>query len=197
MKTWLTADWHLGETRFNLMMRPFKHATEQVEKFVSIHNALVAPNDRVIVIGDAVNQNAPNFLPYINFFNGIKTLIRGNHDRPFSDDDLAPYFEHIVKEDEGMEFDFGGIPCYLIHYPTCARADRFNLVGHVHGAWKFQLNALNVGVDTNHFAPYNAEEIPFIFEAINKHYDEDVWAAYHPSNAQHVGVRGKKGRYFK
>jgi hypothetical protein len=54
-----------------------------------------------------------------------------------------------------------------------------------------------VGVDTNHFAPYNAEEIPFIFEAINKHYDEDVWAAYHPSNAQHVGVRGKKGRYFK
>jgi calcineurin-like phosphoesterase family protein len=128
MKTWLTADWHLGETRFNLMMRPFKHATEQVEKFVSIHNALVAPNDRVIVIGDAVNQNAPNFLPYINFFNGIKTLIRGNHDRPFSDDDLAPYFEHIVKEDEGMEFDFGGIPCYLIHYPTCARADRFNLV---------------------------------------------------------------------
>lgn len=196
MKTWLTADWHLGETRFDLMMRPFSQAQEMVDTLVRMHNAVVAPTDRVFVVGDAVYQKAPEFLPQVARFNGVKTLLRGNHDRVFSDTDLKPYFETIVPEGRGLEFDIGSLPCYLIHYPTSGRSDRFNLVGHVHGAWKFQLNALNVGVDTNHFVPYNVDEVPMIFEAISKYYDEDVWAAYHDSNASQHGLRGKKGRYF-
>lgn len=196
MKTWVCADWHLGDDRFGMLMRPFKHKTEMIDHLIKTHNAVVEPNDRVIVIGDAVYQHTPEALPYVGFFNGVKTLIRGNHDRVFSDEELAPYFEKIVKEGEGLEFDFGDVPCYLVHYPTCARLDRFNLVAHVHGAWKFQLNSLNVGVDTNHFVPYGEEDIPLIFEAINKYYDEDVWAAYHENNAAFVGIRGKKGRYF-
>ena len=194
--TWFTADWHLGEDRWNLMQRPFAHPQQMIDHLADLHNAWVHPDDQVFVVGDAVYQKAPDYLPQVARFNGRKTLIRGNHDRAFTDEQLAPYFEKIVKEGEGLEFDVGGIPCYMVHYPTCGRADRFNLVGHVHGAWRFQLNALNVGVDVNHFAPLKADEIPFLYEAINKFYDEDIWAAYHESNAPYVGVRGKKGRYF-
>lgn len=196
MKTWLTADWHLGDPRKDVLTpRYFDHPKTELEHLMAKHNALVAEGDRVIVIGDAVYD--PSYLPYLDFFNGVKTLIRGNHDRPFTDEVLSQYFDQIVKEGEGLEFDFGGIPCYLVHYPSSARPDRFNLVGHVHGAWKFQLNALNVGVDANHFAPIDADQVPVVFAAINKYCDDDVWNAYHESNAQYVGVRGKKGRYFK
>ena len=189
-----TADWHLGEHRKQIMQRPIV-GQEMVDALVEKHNAVVAPDDHVYIIGDAICQHAPHFLPQAARFNGRKTLLKGNHDRPFKNEDLALYFDEIIEEGVGVEVDFGGIACYLVHYPTCGRADRFNLVGHVHGAWKFQLNALNVGVDTNHFAPYDAEEIPFLFNAI-KYYDEDIWAAYHESNSPFVGVRGKKGRYF-
>lgn len=197
MKTWLTADWHLGEDRFDIMMRPFSNPVDMICKFIENHNAVVSPDDRVIVVGDAIYQKAPHALAAVARFNGRKTLIRGNHDRVFSDQDLSPFFEQIVPEDEGLKIDLGGIPCYLIHYPTFAVPDRFNIVGHVHGAWKFQLNSLNVGVDTNHFRPYSEDEIPKIFEAINKFYDGDVWAAYHPSNNEFLGKRGKPGLYFE
>lgn len=196
-KLWLTADWHLGENRFDVMMRPFKSQEEMLEEFIARHNALVKPDDRVVVVGDVVYRDTPEFLKHVSRFNGTKTLIRGNHDRVFSDAELMPYFEKIVADGDGIELDIDGIPCYVVHYPTCARADRFNLVGHVHGAWKFQLNALNVGVDTNFFAPYSEDDVPKIKEAINKFYDEDVWAAYHETNMMYKGLRGKKGRYFK
>jgi hypothetical protein len=42
----------------------------------------------------------------MNCFNGKKTLVRGNHDRVFSDDDLKPYFHTIIPDGGG--FYFGG-----------------------------------------------------------------------------------------
>ncbi len=197
-KTWLCADWHLGETRMSLMMRPHKDANDMLWHFVDMHNSRVSPNDTVIVVGDAVFRDAdPKTLSSIELFTGRKTLIRGNHDEAFTDDQLKPYFERIIPHGHGLELEVGGIPCFATHYPILGRKDRFNLVGHVHGAWKFQLNALNVGVDANHFRPYSLDEIPGIFEAINKHYDNDVWAGYFESNAQFVGKRGKEGSYWK
>ena len=85
----------------------------------------------------------------------------------------------------------------MLYYPTMGRKDRFNLVGHIHAAWKYQLNSMNVGVDANHFAPIDLASIPFHYGAITKFYDEDVWAAYNELNAKWVGIRGKKGSYFK
>ncbi len=195
-KTWVTSDWHLGEDRFKLMMRPFTQAQQMVDEFLRLHNAVVAPDDKVLMVGDAVYQKTPEFLPQIARFNGVKTLFRGNHDKVFSNEDFAPYFEKIYEEGVGLELDIHDIPCYLVHYPTCGIESRLNLVGHVHSAWKFQLNAINVGVDTNHFAPYDIEQIPSLFNAICNHYDEDIWAAYNQSNEAFREIRGKKSRYF-
>ena len=196
-KTWLTADWHCGESRLDLMSRPYKTQNEMIDDFVYKHNILVKPEDNVIVVGDAVYQKTPEYLPHIRRFNGIKTLIRGNHDRVFTDEQLQPYFNRIIKEGDGIELDIEGIPCFITHYPSQGRVDKFNIVGHIHAAWKYQLNMINVGVDVHHFRPIDMATIPFYVNAISKFYDNDVWAAYMPSNEAYKGKRGMAGQYFK
>ena len=198
-QVFLTADWHLGEERFELMQRPFKDTTEYADVLIQRHNSRVGKDDFVYVIGDALYQKADPaiWLPAIGEMKGRKLLIRGNHDKSFSDGQFAPYFDQIVEDGGGIDIDFGDLPCYLTHYPTQGKPDRFNLVGHIHGIWKFQLNSLNVGVDVHHFYPVDAKELPFFFKAIGQYYDEDAWAAYHPINADYRATRGKKSTYFQ
>lgn len=196
-RTFFTADWHLGESRLNLMERPFTNTHEMLELLIKRHNEVVLPNDEVIVVGDVCFKQAPEFLHYVEKFNGKKTLIRGNHDVVFTDEQLAPYFNKIVPEGSGIDMEYKGIPLWVTHYPTCGKPDRFNLVGHIHAAWKYQLNMLNIGVDVHHFYPTNLDMIPFYLEAIAKYYDEDVWVGYHDMNISYRGKRGKQGSYFK
>lgn len=200
-KRWITSDWHLGEDRMTIMMRPFKDQAEHVETIIERNNAIVGKDDLLIVVGDAVNQNKPEFLETLSRLNGRKVLVRGNHDRPYSLEDLGKYFELIIPEGEGIELevlvDGNPVQCWATHYPTQARHDRFNLVGHIHSAWKFQLNSINVGVDCNHFLPHDLDIfVPFAYNAITKFYDDDVWAAYTEANQFFVGKRGKSGAYF-
>jgi len=197
MKRWITADWHLGEDRMAILQRPFKDQRDMIEALVARHNALVAPEDLVYMVGDVCYQKTPEFLPEVGRFNGKKILFRGNHDRVFTDDQLRKYFAQVVPEGTGMELKVGDIKCYVTHYPTRSVSDRFNLVGHIHGGWKYQLNMLNVGVDCNHFIPHNLDEaVPFYLKAITEFYDDDMWVAYHPANHSYIGKRGKKGVYF-
>lgn len=189
---WLTSDWHLGEHRKD---RPFSSAEENIAELVDKHNALVSPDDEVIVVGDAVNFFTPDQHVHISKFNGKKTLIRGNHDRNISDDVYYLYFDKIIKEGDGF-FINCGMSCYVTHYPTQGKKDFFNLVGHVHSAWKYQLNMFNIGVDANHFRPVKASSIPDHFKAISQFYDADVWIAYDEINNSYYGKRGKNTRYF-
>jgi len=197
MKTWITADWHLGESRFEIMERPFSSIDEHNDYLITQHNNWVEPEDTVIVVGDVCYQKAPEYLQLVSKFAGKKVLIRGNHDRVFTDEQLNPYFDTIIEEGKGIEMDVNGIPCYLTHYPSEGKIDRFNLVGHIHGAFKYQLNSLNVGVDVHHFRPVNIDSIPFHLTAITKFYDMDVWAAYTKINFSHLKTRGKKDTYFR
>ena len=197
MKRFVTSDWHIGENRFEIMQRPFKCPEEMLDKLVENHNSLVNPEDLVYVLGDVVYQKTPEELCEVSMFNGRKILVRGNHDRVFTDDQLLKWFEQVVPEGDGIELDVAGIPIYMTHYPTKAVCDRFNLVGHIHSAWKVQLNSFNVGVDANHFYPHNLDEIvPFFLKSISEFYDEDVWAAYNIPNISYVGKRGKKSSYL-
>ena len=201
-KTFVTSDWHCGETRFEIMGRPFKTPQEQVDTLIKNHNELVSPEDDVIVVGDVCYQKTPEWLPYISKFNGNKILIRGNHDRVFTDEQLKPYFSEIIPEGEGIirqiedKSDNSRINVYITHYPSRGLPNVFNLCGHIHGAFKYQLNMMNIGVDVHHFRPVNMDTIPKHLKAITDYYDEDVWVAYHKINSDYVGLRGKKGSYF-
>lgn len=194
MKVFFTADSHLGETRFGIMNRPgFSDAQTMVDELVEIHNSIVAPDDLVYHLGDVCYDKAPEFLPQIDRFNGNKILVRGNHDRVFTDEQLAPYFMRIYEEGTGIELEVEGVPCFAVHYPHLGVNDRFNLTGHIHSAWRFQLNMMNVGVDVNHYRPVAAEDIPRALKAITEFYDQDVWVAYDECNRRYQNVRGKQG----
>jgi calcineurin-like phosphoesterase family protein len=197
MNTWITADWHLGETRMELMGRPFVSDIDMITYLKSVHNSRVKPDDTVIVNGDVCYQKTPEALPLVAQFNGRKILVRGNHDRVFTDEQLQPYFYKIYGDGKGFYRTIEGIPCYITHYPTEGTPNAFNLVGHIHSAWKYQLNMFNVGVDVNHFRPVNINRIPFHLKAISEFYDQDVWVAYDDINTPFIGKRGKRGTYFR
>lgn len=194
MSTFFVADWHLGDARLEILQRPFSSPTEAAQKLVENHNAIVKPDDEVIVVGDVCTDIA--WLPWASSFNGRKTLIRGNHDRRLSDEQALEHFVKVVPEGDGIEMEQDGIPLWVTHYPTSARKDRFNIVGHIHATWKVQLNTLNVGVDVHHMRPLPAERIRFFHDAIMKFYDDDVWVAYQDENASFRGTRGKPGSYL-
>lgn len=196
MQQWISSDYHLGEDRMEIMGRPFASGMECVEAMIANHNSVVAPDDEVIVVGDVCYQKHPEFLPHIARFNGKKTLIRGNHDRVFSDSELAPYFQVIIPDGDGMSIQIGQLRCWVTHYPTRGHSNEFNLVGHIHSAWKLQKNMLNVGVDVNHYYPMNLAKVPFYLKAICEFYDEDVWVGYNDINASWKDKRGKPGSYF-
>lgn len=200
MNKWITADWHLGETRFSIMQRPFMDVDVHCETIIKNHNSVVAKDDIVYVVGDVIYQNADpeKFLPMIDRMNGVKVLIRGNHDIPFSDEQFKPYFKGgIYADGAGVNLTIDGISCYATHYPSAGRLNEFNLVGHIHGAWKVQLNCLNVGIDVHHFYPVPFSNISFYLNAITKFYDNDVFAAYLDVNSTFREARGKKSSYLK
>ena len=194
----ITSDHHLGETRMEIMQRPFSSPEEMAHEFIDRHNKVVSPGDLVYFVGDVINQNADPavWLPLLEKFNGRKVLFRGNHERKISDEVLSKYFEKIYPEGEGHELEVSGVQCWVNHYPTLGKINKFNLVGHVHGAWKVQLNMLNVGVDANHFYPHQISKVLFYKTAIEKFFDEDVWVAYSEQNMGWKGRRGKPGSYI-
>ena len=196
MAIFLTADWHIADPRFELMGRPFTTVDEAIRTLVSNHNTIVSKDDTVYVVGDVCYQKAPEYLDRASLFNGRKILIRGNHDRGITDEQFKKHFATVIPEGYGVDLEVEGIKCYATHYPTKGKNDRFNLVGHIHGAWKYQLNSLNIGVDVHNFRPVNLSKIPFHFKAISDYYDNDVWVAYDEINFAFRNKRGKKGSYI-
>jgi calcineurin-like phosphoesterase family protein len=198
--TWFTSDWHLGDPRQKILGRPFQDEIEAFKEMKKLHNSLVSPDDTVYFVGDAVYQKADKpleWLEAVEEFNGKKYLCRGNHDRIFTDEELLTVFEDVVAEDDGYLVKVPRLVTWVTHYPSQGKEEYFNLVGHIHSAWKFQLNMANIGVDVHHFRPVNENEIADFLNAITNFYDEDVWIAYNEINYNYHQKRGKKSRYLK
>jgi calcineurin-like phosphoesterase family protein len=193
---WLVADWHFGESRLDRMCRPFASTKDHDEALIRNHNQIVGRDDVVLCVGDVTNKEAPDQLHLVAQLNGRKLLVRGNHDEPHTDEELSKYFEQVVANGDGLEFEYKDVRLYATHYPTQGRHDRFNIVGHVHGAWRVQLNMLNVGVDNFGYAPCYIDQALALIDAIKHHYDRDVWAAYEEVNAAFLGKRGRSTRYL-
>lgn len=193
---YLTADLHLGEDRLEMMQRPFS-STDEMEKAILNNFSHLTEKDTLIINGDVCKIGHENRISFLNEIKAEKILIRGNHDRNLEKEELEKYFIKVLEEGDGLYLDIGDLKCYVTHYPTMSVPNRFNLVGHIHSAFKVQLNMFNVGVDVNHFRPVSEEYVKFIFGAICNFYDDDVWVSDHPANAAFKGVRGKKEVRFK
>jgi calcineurin-like phosphoesterase family protein len=86
MTTWFSSDYHFGHERIiTLSDRPFRDVQHMNEMLIKNHNAVVAPDDHVYVLGDVALGRFEDSIKYVGRLNGIKHLVVGNHDRLFID----------------------------------------------------------------------------------------------------------------
>lgn len=172
-----TSDHHFDETRitpdFNPFFRPFKSVREQNEVMIRLINDMVGEDDELFHIGDvAVTVEGIALMDHVHCKN--KTLILGNYDvdKPEKMEALKTRFSRI---EESLCMELPEVTLHLNHYPIKAVPHMFNIVGHIHGLWKVQPNMVNVGVDAWHFRPVRLDTILFIKNAIENHYDKNVF----------------------
>ena len=85
MTTWFTSDWHLGHKRIiDLSYRPFDTVEDMNESLIRNFNEMVSDDDHTFFLGDMCMGGYSLTLPLIGRLNGTKTLIVGNHDKPFT-----------------------------------------------------------------------------------------------------------------
>lgn len=183
MKYFLS-DTHFDETRitpaFNPFFRPFTSVEEQNEFMVRQINETIGEDDELYHIGDvSVSIEGIAFMDRIKCKN--RTLILGNYDV-----DKPEKMPLLHEAFNGRVFDsmldvFDGVTVYLNHYPvngvkhSAAIPHALSIVGHIHGLWKVQPNMINVGVDAWHFRPVSMTQILFVLNAIQHHYDKNVF----------------------
>lgn len=189
MAKFFTSDQHFSDNRFNLFYRPFKTVEEQDNHIIQMWNSVVGVDDDVFHIGDAATSDEG--LECIKKLNGRKHLIMGNYDVPRNKELLEEVFDTIQ---DGMYMSLSnGKAVYLNHYPGNAKADMFNIVGHIHSLWKVQRNMINVSVEAWNYTPVSEEQILFCMNAIDKFYDEHVFAGELEANIpQRVLYTGDK-----
>jgi calcineurin-like phosphoesterase family protein len=185
--TWYTSDWHFGHT--NVLGfgpgRPFDTIEAHDAALIARHNAIVAPDDDVWVLGDVALGDIERSLACCAAMNGRLCLLCGNHDRPVSARTAAKR-EHWVQRyrAEGGFYEVitensititlpSGIEVLASHYPyagdsssTERFADRrpidqgsWLIHGHVHHKWQVNGRQINVGVDVWNYEPVPCEVI--------------------------------------
>ena len=172
---YFTADWHLGDERQNILVRPFESAEEQdLAIFTKFIRSGFEDGDELWHLGDVLyNPQSTFVLDYLRkrYPNSRFVLIKGNYD-----EDKLEILEQYFDEIYDMAFvDIDGLDVYLNHYPTECIDHNISMCGHIHGTWRVQHNILNVGVDTNYFRPYSEEDVKFQFNAMANHYDHNVF----------------------
>jgi calcineurin-like phosphoesterase family protein len=169
---YFTSDWHLNESRlfdFNPFFRPFESIEQQNDTIIHNMNFHIGEDDVLYHIGDvAMDIDGVNLLSKIKCKN--KYLIIGNYDEPYLDA-LSKYF--VIENN--LIINLNGKEYVLNHYPSLIKEKEFGIVGHIHGLWKVQKNMINVSVDAWHFKPVSENEIAFTLNAINNHYDKNVF----------------------
>lgn len=176
-KRWFLSDTHFNDNRFNVFYRPFTTLEEQHKTIIENWNKLIQPDDEVYHIGDvAIDDDGLKFMDQLN---GYKILIMGNYDDPRDKKLLQSKFNQIHNS---LVINIDDKPVNLVHYPASGLPNMFNIVGHIHGLWKVQRNMINVGVDAWNYLPVSEEQVKFCMNAIDKFYDDNVFAGSLPSN---------------
>lgn len=154
---WFTADLHLSHFAIiEFCHRPFWSWIEMNKVILERFNSRVARDDTTYILGDfKLTTVGHSFNEFVEAMNGRKVFIKGNHDERNGNKTVLKYgvietfgktilLAHDPKDAE-MYMQIGGIDMAF--------------VGHVHTAWKFKDNMVNVGVDVWDFYPVHVKQI--------------------------------------
>jgi calcineurin-like phosphoesterase family protein len=170
MSIFLTADTHFSHQGVcNFLapdgiskLRPWDNAEEMDEVLVERWNKVVGPKDKVYHLGDVViNRRGFKVLERLN---GIKILIKGNHDT-FRIEEYLEYFKDVKAYDKKGDYVLSHVPMH----PDCLTRFKRNIHGHLHACNVLQNNELDkryvcVSVEQTNFAPIAWEDAIKRFE---------------------------------
>lgn len=134
-RTWIVSDWHFHHKNMlrtgKIAIRPFDTLDEMHKTIIDNHNAVVAPNDLVICLGDVTLERNPNSeaLHIVTKLAGEKWLLLGNHDHydPEQYRGIAG-FSKITATLTRAGFILSHIPVH----PTQMGRFKGNIHGHTH-----------------------------------------------------------------
>ena len=127
------SDLHWGHNNvLDFDNRPFKTVEEMRDHMIEEWNKIVEKNDNVYILGDCVWKNSE--WEYVQKLNGVKHLIRGNHDHINSEAKKC-----FVSIEPYAEIKDGDTFVVLSHFPIAsfnrAHHGAVHLYGHVHTGW--------------------------------------------------------------
>jgi calcineurin-like phosphoesterase family protein len=159
--------------------RPFANIEEMNETMVEKYNSVVGANDSITIVGDFAFGGIENFINYAKRLNGVKTLIRGNHDKSISDNEVlnAGFVEvahsKIITSDK--------LKIGISHFPFRKRGEmpgKYDISpnncdvlihGHVHQHWKVKKHTsgkmmINVSVEAIEYKPITLDDVHAIIK---------------------------------
>ena len=152
--TFVTSDTHFGDEKV-LYKRGLNLDISEINKIIVENiNKLVKKDDVIYFLGD-IGINDKEYLKNIfKKINGIKILVRGNHD--------------LLEDKDYYEIGFSEVhnsPIFYLnniimsHYPLPIDNDYFiNLHGHLHGEVMKEKNYFNVNIDVNRYRPVRIDQ---------------------------------------
>ena|ERR1035437_10239386 len=157
--------------------RPFANVAEMNETLIKNWNECVGPHDTIFVLGDLTLSSYNEFFPIAQRLNGIKFLIKGNHDK-FSEGQYKKLGFTVFHE---LKMKLFGKIVRMSHYPYAypwyKRPFAFKselrfmehrppripgellFHGHSHSKKKRIGNMYHVGVDAWNFRPVSLSEL--------------------------------------
>lgn len=172
---WFTSDTHFGHHNvIRYCNRPFRDKYEMDRVMIENWNRVVKPKDLIYHLGDVSFYGVTKTTAIVKRLNGIKMLIRGNHDKGETYY-IRAGFTGYAQSKPTTPFKFEEF--FLSHYPywECydhddrkhkfadrmlkQQGNQWLLCGHVHEVWKNKGRCINVGVDQWNFTPVHIDEI--------------------------------------
>ncbi len=152
-KKFFTADLH--HSHKNICKFTNRHLVTSQEDhdnwIIEIWNRQVAKGDFVYILGDvSFSHKVEEIAEWLNKLNGQKFIIKGNHDRGETLDELKAG-NVITGWDNYKEVKIYGVKTCLMHFPIACWNQQgrgsFHLHGHSHGSYIGQGRILDVGID--------------------------------------------------
>lgn len=152
------SDLHFGHRNIlNFENRPFRTVEEMDEEYIRRWNNKVKKGDEVYILGDLSFYKGKKTAEIVKRLNGMKFLIKGNHDCLFLDDKEFDQTLFVWVRDTCMVTD-GEHRISLFHYPIQVWNEQhhgsLHFYGHVHSnqgtmhPMKYDIpNSYNVGID--------------------------------------------------
>lgn len=168
------SDLHFGHKNILFFEnRPFETVKEMDEEYIKRWNFKVKKGDEIYILGDLSFYHGKETAEILKRLNGMKFLIKGNHDHLFLDDKNFDQSLFVWIRDTCMITD-GEHRISLFHYPIQVWNEQhhgaLHFYGHVHSnkctihPMKYNIpNSYNVGIDVLQ-EPMTKQEILDFYE---------------------------------